>query len=141
MLLWLLHRHNLTYACQTGILLMIANVLPFPIHVTTTSQYMFRNFIVCHWCSSLKAFTFFFTKVYVSCSSQSCSTVAVFMHDIIMQLFDANSSLCPLVNGFEYENWWSVMKIWCFKMQQSLRMHVDQWYTQLTATSTFYSLL
>ena len=89
------------------------------------------------------SFHFFFTKVYVSCCSQSWSTVAVFMHDIIMQLFDVNPSLCPLVNEFECKNWWSVVKIWCFKMQQSLCMHVhvNKLYTQLTATSTFYSLL
>ena len=33
------------------------------------------------------------------------SLTAAFIDDIIMQVFDVNSSLSPLVNEFEKENW------------------------------------
>ena len=46
----------------------------------------------------------FIASDYVSCCNQSSSLVAVFIDDIVMQLFDVNSSLCPLVNEFEKEN-------------------------------------
>lgn len=46
----------------------------------------------------------FIASDYVSCCNQSSSLVAVFIDDIIMQLFDVNSSLCSLVNEFEKEN-------------------------------------
>ena len=51
--------------CQTDILLLIGNVFPTPIHGTTTSQYVFRNFIIYEkepcvdWCFHL-SFHFFY---------------------------------------------------------------------------------
>ena len=38
-------RHNLTYACQTDILQLIASILPSPNHATATSRSLTRKFI------------------------------------------------------------------------------------------------
>lgn len=45
----------------------------------------------------------FIVSDYVSCTSQSSHLLAVFTDDIIMQVFDVNSSLCVLVNESEKE--------------------------------------
>ena len=49
----------------------------------------------------------FITSDYIPCCSQSSSLVAVFTDGIIVQVFDANSSLWSLVNEFEKENWFA----------------------------------
>ena len=38
-------RHNLTYACQTDILQLIASILPSPNHATASSRSLTRKFI------------------------------------------------------------------------------------------------